>query len=353
MNTRHGGRFSIGVLAGLIVAGGLAVATNGGIEQLSLAAATPTATPTPIGAALPGGAGAPTAVKPGGRQSPGSGQTAVPKGPGPAPSPAPGDIQFVRSTSETNTAREKSVEADCPSGTRLYGGGAQAVNGLGRVAIASARPQRIASTGIDRYSILAEERAPTGFTKAHLWSVEAYAVCGPTLPGYQIVNADNSEPGAQVSATATCPAGTTVIGVGGSGLGGFGGFSLPDIHPNAAHTAVTVTTADFLGDGPYAGELQTVASAICAERPAGYVVIEAQTSGVRGNPTLDISCPEGTSAWSAGVSVTDPTGQAYVDVLALDRENRLDPLPRVTRLAAHQSPVTQTVDLRGFAICAA
>ena len=391
MKTRNAGRWVVaGVVAGVVAAVGMTMTATPGVGQLILTAGSQDA--TPVGAERPQPAGGPTTVKVGtGRRTPAPGATPVgadkptqskppvatkpgdgqPASPIPTAKPVPpggpdsgpdgtttvgGDIvRFVRTVLPASSASRKSAAAECPSGTRVYGGGAKVVNGLGRVTINTLLPGTVLSTGLDRF-VAGAARRPSGggFGKAHAWSLEVYAVCGKALPGYERVIASNDEKlDARVTARATCPTGKSVIGMGGQ-VSPIGQASFAEMRTNLAHTSVIVTGADDLSDGPIKFAHGTLATAICANRPAKYHVVQRQTPVVTGNQVLDVPCPDdGSVAVSAGVLVQDPIGHAYVDTAAPALGDRSTLDPRLVRLAAQQSPTFADVALKGFAVCIA
>ncbi len=392
MKTRNAGRWVVaGVVAGVVAAVGMTMTATPGVGQLILTAGNQAATPvgaeraqptgapttvkvgigrrTPAPGASPVGADKPTQSKPpvatkpdDGQPSPSDIPTAEPVPPGGPDSGPDGTttvggeiVRFVRTVLPASSASRKSAAAECPSGTRVYGGGAKVVNGLGRVTINTLRPGTLVSTGLDRFTAAAARRpSGGGFGKAHAWSLEVYAVCGKALPGYERVIASNDEKlDARVTARATCPTGKSVIGMGGQ-IGPIGQASFAEMRTNLAHNSVIVTGADDLSDGPIKVLHGTSATAICANRPAKYHVVQRQSPVVTGNQVLDVPCPDdGTVAVSAGVLVQDEIGHAYVDTAAPALSDRSTPDPRLVRLAAQQSPTFADVALKGFAVCIA
>jgi hypothetical protein len=115
-----------------------------------------------------------------------------------------------------------------------------------------------------------------------------------------------------------------------------------------------VTASNDSSDREAAAGTQVVdAIAICASTPKGYQVVSATTAVGSGNHTLDVLCPTGKRALGGGVSKQgDQKNHAYVDTVFTARSGRSNPNPRLVRVAAQQSPSTQTLSIRAFAICA-
>jgi hypothetical protein len=116
------------------------------------------------------------------------------------------ELEYVSSTSLTDSSQEKILTASCDGDRRLIGVSGK-VNGS-HVVLASARPD---ATGTSATAIGLEDEVGTD----NDWSVTVYAVCAKPPKGLQVVTVDTplqSEDFQQV--TAACPAGKHVIGTG-------------------------------------------------------------------------------------------------------------------------------------------
>jgi hypothetical protein len=217
---------------------------------------------TPVGAGRDETPGPPVVVKPG------DGQTASPV-PGPDPDddpPVPAEpipdggiggrssLRFVTAVSDVSADRAKAAIATCPAGTRIYGGGGKInrpglVEGQnGDLMLDSLRPA--SANGRDGFVATAKQRPVEDKAGSSLgWSVEAFAVCGRELPGYERVVASDGDVDRRVTATAVCPNGKRVIGVGGTVSDPFDMFSFDQLMPDAEGRSVTVTGVDDSTDG--------------------------------------------------------------------------------------------------------
>lgn len=104
--------------------------------------------------------------------------TAVPAG------AVPGLFRTPAATSMRNSNPIKTIDAFCPTETRVIGGGASVSDNNSRQVRLT---QLIPTTGgpQDFYRVTAVE-PPAGY--AEDWSVTAYALCAPALPGLEVVS---------------------------------------------------------------------------------------------------------------------------------------------------------------------
>jgi hypothetical protein len=172
---------------------------------------------------------------------------------GPASAAVPGLVRIVAS-SPSNSADPKTVTATCPAGKRLVGTGAEITGGLGEVVIDDLRP----NPGLTANTVTAYEADPL----AANWRVTAYAICANPLPGLERRTASSASNSVDPkAATATCPSGKRLTGLGGEITGGLGEVVLDDLRPNAGLTASTVTAYE---EDPLATSWRVTAYAICA-----------------------------------------------------------------------------------------
>jgi hypothetical protein len=347
----------VGAAVGLAAALGAVAVTfgDGGGPDLRLTAAKPISASRP-----PRGLPSSVVVKPAGprpssaSRPPGTPPVVVKPGDG-----GPGGIggrsavvSLRRAVEGPSSTTVKNAIAGCPAGTKVLGGGAQVIGGQGEVMLNRYAP--VSNTSGEAVQASATARPPGGgFHRARAWSLEAYAVCGPPLPGLQIVFADTDESLQRVaSAQVKCPAGTKVIAAGGSAGGRNGRASLRDVRPDAAGQTVTVVGADDTTLPSQPGVFLSIrAIAVCATPPPGYEVIRQQTTFDKGNHTLDLVCPDGKIAYGVGVSKIDTTGHVYLDSAAPQTSGRSNGPTRI-HLATQQSPFTASSSLTGHAFCA-
>ncbi|MEQ4205340.1 hypothetical protein [Actinopolymorpha sp. B9G3] len=151
------------------------------------------------------------------------------------------------------------------------------------------------------------------------WSVEAYAVCGRNLPGYQHVVAKD--------------------------------VALDQLAPDTDGRSVTVTGVDDTTDGVRPAFRSVPAVAVCAVAPDGYEVVSRQS----GTTSVKISsCPGDTIAYSAGFSKQDETGHTVISEAML-AQLVADPgrtAPSSTRITAKNVESLSENDLTAVTICA-
>jgi hypothetical protein len=182
-----------------------------------------------------------------------------------APAAASAGVNLSTATSASNPEAVKTAVARCPTGTRVFGGGARLFNDGGRVTLATMLPFH-GSNG-DGYSVAATER-PGVYNED--WSVRAYAICGPELPGMEIVISATTGP--QKVTFAACPAGKVVVGSGGAVGSTRQGTVLYQISPEFSsstgyHVYVGATHSEHSDPPP---DYAVFAAAVCAKKPSGY-----------------------------------------------------------------------------------
>ncbi|MGV9979436.1 hypothetical protein ACWDUH_17325 [Micromonospora wenchangensis] len=168
----------------------------------------------------------------------------------------PAGLEVVTGHSAINSVNPKFLEVFCPAGKRAIGGGGAALalgSGVSDVLLEDLRVNQSSVT-------VAGVEAGNAF--AGNWSVDVSVVCVDPLAGDQRVLVDSvASSTATRSATATCPAGKRVHGVGGEIVGGEGQVRLTGMRPTSS-TTVTVSAAED-GDG-FSGTWKVRAYAVCA-----------------------------------------------------------------------------------------
>ncbi|OWV11929.1 hypothetical protein B5D80_03180 [Micromonospora wenchangensis] len=168
----------------------------------------------------------------------------------------PAGLEVVTGHSAINSVNPKFLEVFCPAGKRAIGGGGAALalgSGASDVLLEDLRVNQSSVT-------VAGVEAGNAF--AGNWSVDVSVVCVDPLAGDQRVLVDSvASSTATRSATATCPAGKRVHGVGGEIVGGEGQVRLTGMRPTSS-TTVTVSAAED-GDG-FSGTWKVRAYAVCA-----------------------------------------------------------------------------------------
>jgi hypothetical protein len=239
---------------------------------------------------------------------------------GPAAAAAPA-ARMVQAHSGPDSTDLKTAAATCPAGTVVYGGGGDIVGGGHEVFL-----QQLDTFGHpDQFYAQAHEDAD-GY--AGSWSLYAWAVCGPALPGMQYVS--NRPAGSSAgfhSATVSCPAGKKVLSVGGSAIGYLAPLSawshviLDSITPSADLGSVTVE--GYEDQAGTAEAWQAGASAICAYPRPNQRRVSATTAAGAQDKTRSAECPAGTIPYSVGGGLTGAGGQAHMDRLVPHNESGL------------------------------
>jgi hypothetical protein len=196
----------------------------------------------------------------------------------------------------------KTVNADCPTGMQITGGGGDITGGAGQVVLDEITPATVGSF----FTAFEDE---TGF--AGNWFLRAYAICATPLPGVQRVFVSSPTDSSDKSVTATCPAGRRLVGAGGELAGNTGQVVLEDIVPNPGLTSVRVTGVE---DETGTDETWAVfARAICANAPPGLELVTAA-----GEPDSDLAgvtaaCPAGKNLLGIGAEIEGGDGQVVLD----------------------------------------
>ena len=220
----------------------------------------------------------------------------------PASAAVPGLI-FVTAATGFDSNVYKAVRVFCPNGLKVIGGGYQLVGAEGSVVLDDFIPSED-SVLVGAGEVVGVGEPSDGTTAS--WQVRATAVCANALPGYQIVSATSqfrTDNGHARAVTATCPAGTLVVGGGESLSNGFGQVSPTDLQFGTN----TVYAAAAPDDDGYTQPWSVTAYAICA--PAGlpglqrvYKFPTTQNSDPRRSETA--VCPAGQQAIGGGWSVS-------------------------------------------------
>lgn len=163
------------------------------------------------------------------------------------------NLQRIFFTGATNSDMVKTVVAGCPAGLRLYGLGGEINGGFGNVFFNSLTP----SVGLTYALVTAIENG----AYAGSWNVTGYAICGnpaATMVRTAVTSPTNS---LNKSASAFCPAGTRVHGVGAELAGSGGNVVIDEVAPSAGLASATATGFE---NGPFAGNWAITSYAVCS-----------------------------------------------------------------------------------------
>ena len=201
----------------------------------------------------------------------------------------PNYTQSVNSGVDDPAGQQASASAVCPTGTVVWGGGvAETLSDPAGASLSVSSPT--AKTGW-----FGRANNPTSDDSS--FSVDAQ--CAKKPAGYAIVvKAVTDKPGSPRGATATCPAGTVVIGGGADS----GSTSLAGLLVSSWPSSTT-TFAGYMNNGsPTAAKLQVFA--ICATQPPGYTITSHAANNPPGASTTSVACPAGSVDVGGGVSLT-------------------------------------------------
>ena len=216
--------------------------------------------------------------------------------------PPPG-LELVSATSASSSANNKSVVATCPSGKRLLGNGAEITGAANQVLLDGQLPNA-QLTSVTANAVEDETRTSAA------WSITAYAICANVVTGLQRVAVQSAVDSATNRiATAPCPTGKSVIGMGGT-INGQG--VLDAVFPDASLTSANISAfEDATGN---AGNWSVTAYSICAAS-AGLVA----STGIRQELIASaraVDCPAGKLVTGAGIEIAGGTGRvAAFDVI--------------------------------------
>jgi hypothetical protein len=165
--------------------------------------------------------------------------------------PLPGQVRVPMNSA--NNSRNKSVTANCPTGTNVIGVGSQTSGpSLGNVITDRIAP----NAGLTSVTVSAKEDGT--FTKN--WVLTAYAICADPPPGL-IEIAGSTVSSANKVETVTCPAGTVAIGSGARVTGARDDAMFAALLPAGATSGATGVEED-----PTARNWALTTLGICASR---------------------------------------------------------------------------------------
>ncbi|MEV4758356.1 hypothetical protein AB0J86_25005 [Micromonospora sp. NPDC049559] len=173
----------------------------------------------------------------------------------------PAGLLHITASGSSNSNDFKSVPATCSAGDGLIGLGFS-VGATGEAVVDDFRPNGGTSTAPTSVTVGAYEAE----AYAGNWAVTTYGVCANTLPGLVRASASSTSSSTDYqSATASCPAGTVLVGSGFEVNGATGEVVVDDFRPNGgASTAPTSVTVGAYEAEAYASNWWVTAYANCA-----------------------------------------------------------------------------------------
>lgn len=199
----------------------------------------------------------------------------------------------------------------CPTRTHLLGAGADVTGGGHSIRIVGIKPDTEASgdfvwttAGGDSSGL----RAP--------YSLDASAICGGGVTGWQIVEASSpsDSSSAFAVATAVCPAGKLVSGAGGRSWKSW--YIVDSIDISSDLTRVTVEVVTDATFPPEQAGAQAFAYAICIDPLPGQQRVYAESVWDSSDKHVSVQCPQGARVIGLGGGLTGAAGAAYLDRLA-------------------------------------
>jgi hypothetical protein len=166
--------------------------------------------------------------------------------------------EIVTRVSEYNTGTARQVDAICPFGKRVVGGGASLANGWGQISIKSLDLN-------DNYTEAAAIDDEDGYSGA--WSITAYAICANPLPGIQhAVWGTASDSVSPKTSTATCTGGTRALSAGWQLRWPLNAPQEQVLNTSAfiASGGIGVTTIEYEDDTGFSGTWGELTQTICA-----------------------------------------------------------------------------------------
>jgi len=217
----------------------------------------------------------------------------------------PGRVRVVSPATATDTTPTKSAFANCPSGTRVVGGGGWAFdNDAGKVHFTRLEPFHVAS--LDTYAV--EAASEPGFTGA--WWLQAYAICAPAPAGIQIVTSapTASTSSTFVSQTVDCPGNKQLLGTGAKILNGGREVGLQRNGGTSLTRVLSTAREDANG---YSGNWTLTVYGVCANTVPGANLAVTQTNGTVSFAT----CTTGTVHSVGGGGPFFDAGPVFLNVL--------------------------------------
>jgi hypothetical protein len=247
----------------------------------------------------------------------------------------------VVTTPIVSDSNDKEATANCPAPKQVTGAGGDITSGGGQVRLDRIVP----GSGLTGVTVFGFEGAP-GFLGN--WSVRAYAICAPPMPGLELVSATSaagSPPSASVT-TPPCPAGKSVVGVGADINTGSSQIFMTEVRP--ASNLSTGFALAFEDEDGLGASWSLTAYAICANTPPGLQEVIATSDPASDPAGVTATCPSGTTLLGTGAQIVDGQGQVVLDDL---RPNALLTNVTVTGLE-DENGFAGDWFLRSHAICA-
>jgi hypothetical protein len=247
----------------------------------------------------------------------------------------------VVSTPSASTSAAKSVVANCPPGTQVYGASGRIVNGGGSVLITDMEPSE--------FSVRVQGVESVAYAPS--WQVIATAICAPDN-GHNLhvdewpsaANGSNVQPR---SAFAPCPADEVMFGAGFRLDNANGNVYIAEVEPDSALTLLEVEARAATGFAPV---FDLFAYVICGLPNGSVVDLVSETVAFGGAATQTAqtdACAPGATVTGVGGKITDNTDDVLFDRFGV---NTL--LSRATVTAWDTAMAGAAIDVTAYSICA-
>jgi hypothetical protein len=211
---------------------------------------------------------------------------------------APGLKLYNAEPSPKLPAGLKQVVAHCPTGKRIFDGGAS-IDDLGLNRAFFFRLEPIRDVKGDYYIAMAAANGISGN-----WSISAYAICGNDVPGLGYYPSTSLSSSATFRAwSSRCPAGKRVVGTGATVQDNRGEVGIQMTRASGPLDIARATARDDANG--YSGTWRLTSIAMCANADA--VVFHPPASAISTQQGASVNCPLGTwvSGAGGGGSLTD------------------------------------------------
>ncbi len=221
---------------------------------------------------------------------------------------APVGLELVTATSASTSAGTRSVAATCPGGKRLLGSGAEILGAPSQVLLDGQLP----NPGLTAVTVNAlEDETGTSAT----WSIKAHAICADPIPGLQrVLVTGATDSVANKVVTAPCPAGKSVIGLGGTINSPNGQVVLDAVFPDLDMTNANISAFED-GTGNDATWSLT-AYAICADSAQLKTRVVNRDGHLSSGVWTGAGCPAGQAASGVGGDLSGSLGRLGLHDLA-------------------------------------
>lgn len=253
----------------------------------------------------------------------------------PAAASVPGRETVSRSTSSTSDS--KSVEVSCTGDRWLLSAGVD-VEGDGR-------PFVIVDELVPGLSTVTAHAHEFEYGTSASWILRVWAICQNPAGSHRTPSSTTASNSDNKGATASCPDGLVVSGVGWVIEGEPGQILIESAVPTAGSVTVNAYEVDAGGSGEYLGNWSVQGYATCVTRPVGYEIVTATSTSTSDEKLGHADCDTGDVEIGAGFLAPGPRGR--INTVAL-----LPGFDTALTYAHEVVATTNTWSLNSYAICA-